>query len=246
MIKDPKERFSGLARGYSRFRPGYPPQLVDWIVEQARLRPGSRMADIGCGTGISTRLFLARGFDAVGVDPNEDMLSEARRGSGSFFKGDSSATGLRDSLFDLVIAAQAFHWFPLDPALAEFSRILRPEGCCCAFWNIRETTPLLEEYEGLLRHYSAEYKDIPKPDSVLALLRSHAGIKEYNEARFGHIQTMNRDEFFGRVYSSSFVALGVAKKPDFDRELAALFERHQSQGRVSFHYRVLAALWRPA
>ena len=78
MTLDARERFSGLAGLYDRHRPSYPAALLDWIVTSAGLAPGDPVADIGCGTGIATRLLAERGFDVVGVDPNQAMLAEAR------------------------------------------------------------------------------------------------------------------------------------------------------------------------
>jgi len=68
-------RFSGAAAGYARFRPGYPEALVDWVVAESAVREGDRVVDVGCGTGILTRMLARRGFDVVGIDPNEDMLA---------------------------------------------------------------------------------------------------------------------------------------------------------------------------
>jgi len=74
---DSCERFSVTADLYERYRPAYPAPLVDWIVQAAALVPGDAVADVGCGTGISTRLLAARGFQTVGVDPSEAMLTRA-------------------------------------------------------------------------------------------------------------------------------------------------------------------------
>jgi SAM-dependent methyltransferase len=76
---DPRQRFAGAASGYARFRPSYPDALVDRVLAESGARPGDRVADVGCGTGIFTRLLAARGLDAVGVDPNEDTPAVALR-----------------------------------------------------------------------------------------------------------------------------------------------------------------------
>ncbi|MBK8613096.1 MAG: class I SAM-dependent methyltransferase [Flavobacteriales bacterium] len=71
------ERFTGLATIYGQARPTYPPELVRWCLEQAPA-PGL-IVDLGCGTGISTRLFATTGHPVIGIDPNADMLATARR-----------------------------------------------------------------------------------------------------------------------------------------------------------------------
>ncbi|MBK9417486.1 MAG: class I SAM-dependent methyltransferase [Flavobacteriales bacterium] len=79
--------------------------------------------DLGCATGISTRLFAATAR-GDGIDPNAGMLATARaEGTQDYRVGTSEHTGLPDACADLIIAAQAFHWFDLDRTFAEVERI---------------------------------------------------------------------------------------------------------------------------
>jgi SAM-dependent methyltransferase len=76
MRVDARDRFAATADLYERWRPTYPDALVDWLT--AGLAPGSTVADLGCGTGIFSRLLAARGLHVIGIDPNETMLDKAR------------------------------------------------------------------------------------------------------------------------------------------------------------------------
>src|SRR5688572_16290540 len=137
-MKDSRERFTATVDNYEKYRPTYPSELIDWVVATSGIGPGARVADLGCGTGISTRLFAARGFNVIGIDPNEEMLKRAiRAGGAEYRKGEASATGLGDRSVDLIVGGQAFHWFDLAPTFREFRRILKPHGRCAAFWNVR-------------------------------------------------------------------------------------------------------------
>ena len=242
---DSRERFSAAADHYHRHRPSYPAALIDWIGEATGLRPPARVADVGCGTGISTRLFAARGFDVVGVDPNEAMLAHARGDGGARYQaGTATETGLPDAGVDLVTVAQAFHWFDVPAALAEFRRILARPGWCAAFWNLRHTSPFNDDYDALLRARSTEYEVLLKPEETIRSILASDAIADARQGEFPNRQRLDRDGLFGRAYSSSYVLHGVADPEGFNRALDEVFERHQSEGRIEFVYRTVAVCFR--
>jgi SAM-dependent methyltransferase len=71
------EVFTPLAADYARYRPGYPPELLDEIVAVCGMQPTWRIADIGSGTGNLARLFLQAGYPVAGVEPNREMREAA-------------------------------------------------------------------------------------------------------------------------------------------------------------------------
>jgi SAM-dependent methyltransferase len=247
MSLPPTQRFDATAEHYSENRPSYPPALVDWLIGVAGLRPGARIVDLGCGTGIATRAFAARGFDVVGVDPSERMLERARAAGGATYRrGESTATGLDAASFDLAIAAQAFHWFDIPATLAELRRILVPRGWCAAFWNLRADTPPLREYDALLRRYSTTYAKTPKPLPTIAAIEARPEVVSATKAEFPNAQRLDREGLVGRALSSSFVQHGVDERATFERELRDLFDRHQQGGEIELLHRTVAIAWQLA
>ena len=65
-----EKRFEKVADLYDKYRPGYPDEVVTWF----GLPAGARVLDLGCGTGISARLFAKHGYAVTAIDPNEAML----------------------------------------------------------------------------------------------------------------------------------------------------------------------------
>ncbi len=238
---DARARFSETAELYDRYRPSYPRELLDWIVAQCGLRPADPVADLGCGTGISTRLLAARGLDVVGIDPNEAMLERARAAGGArYLRGEANATGLPTGSQAAVSVAQAFHWFEVPAALREIGRVLRPGGRSCVYWNLRASSPFLDEYAALLATSSSEAEVMERPLRTIAALRAAPALRQPCEAEFAHAQSFGREGFFGRVFSSSYVQHGLADRAGFERALGALFDRHQRDGSVDFVYRTVA------
>jgi SAM-dependent methyltransferase len=244
---DPRDRFSGAADAYARYRPSYPDALVDWVLADAGVRPGDPAADVGCGTGLFTRLLAARGLDVVGIDPNEDMLGAARRAGGGprYARGEAAATGLADASLALVTVAQAFHWFAIDPALAELGRVLRPGGRAATVWNLRGRGALMDAYEALLQRFCSEYRVLEGWEETLARLRAHPAVDGCREFETPNAQSFDLDGLRGRSWSSSYVFRGVSDREGFDAALAGLFREHARDGRVLFPYRAVALAFSP-
>lgn len=147
--------YTKLAGDYTKYRPGYAPQVAEAILSYVQRDPACiDAADIGAGTGIWTRALAARGLRSiVAVEPNDAMREhgiEASRGTEIVWRrGSAEATGLAGNSADLVSMASSLHWADFDKACDEFHRILRPGGVFAAMWNPRllEANPLLVEIE---------------------------------------------------------------------------------------------------
>jgi SAM-dependent methyltransferase len=128
---------AGFAQTYDANRPAPPAALLDLLCTYAGVDRPVLVADLGSGTGLSTRVWADRAQEVVGVEPNPVMRARAeartRVWSVRYVEGYSSATGLPDGAADIVTCAQSFHWMEAEPTLAEAGRILRFGGVFAAY-----------------------------------------------------------------------------------------------------------------
>lgn len=245
-MKNSKTRFSETSGNYDLYRPSYPRKLVDWIIKTSKIKSSGIIVDIGCGTGISTRLFDKRGFTVIGLDPNKEMLSYAISHGGNVLYGLGTAekTGLKKQSVDLITVAQAFHWFNVKNVMKEFKKVLKPQGSVCAFWNIRVMSPFMEDYQKIVDKFCVDYPRTKKASETIPEIKSFSGIKYFKEASFPYFQKFNLEELIGRAYSTSYVVHGVKDHDEFKKSLKKIFDKHQKKGKVEFIYKTVAALWK--
>ncbi|HCJ28328.1 MAG TPA: class I SAM-dependent methyltransferase [Pseudomonas sp.] len=136
--------FSIRSNDYAQFRPSYPDSLFDWLAEQCRQ---TRYAlDVAAGTGQATLPLLARFDRVVACDASSDQLT----GSSGWrsvqrFAAQAERLPLRDGLADLLVVAQALHWFATPTFFAEAKRVLAPDGLFCAWcYSLLQIDPMLD------------------------------------------------------------------------------------------------------
>jgi SAM-dependent methyltransferase len=241
---DPTSRFSDRVQDYVRWRPGYPPAVLEALRRDLGLQPGHVVADVGSGTGLLSRLLVENGNVVYGVEPNREMAAVAEAdlgGTGRFHSvdGRAEATSLAAGSIDLVTAGQAFHWFKVPESRAEFRRILRPGGGVALVWNLRrlDSTPFLRDYETFLQRWSDDYQEVSAQYAEEESLRGLFGDAGWIERRFDSVQHFDFEGLRGRLLSSSY----TPKQGDPRREamlaaLPAVFEAHAREGRVAFEY----------
>lgn len=237
------ERFSNRVANYVKYRPDYPREIIAWLEGLDALSDTSVVADIGCGPGISSRMFLENGNRVIGVEPNAAMRSAAESEMAAFpnfsvVDGTSEETSLSDASVDLVVAAQAFHWFEPKRTRDEFSRILRSGGAIVLIWNERQldTTPFLIEYEQFLLKYATDYEKVRHENVDHGALRTFFG-NDYYAATFQNLQEFDLEGLRGRLLSASYMPSETdAVFAHMADDLRALFAKHSENDRIKVFY----------
>jgi SAM-dependent methyltransferase len=120
-----KDHFSSVAANYADFRPVYQPALADLLAERAPAR--GLALDCGCGNGQLSTLLAARFDKVIATDASASQIAAATQHPRVAYKvAPAEASGLPDRCADLVVAAQAAHWFDLPRYWAEVGRVAKP------------------------------------------------------------------------------------------------------------------------
>ena len=240
---DSVERFSNRVTNYIRYRPHYPREIIGFLETKCGLSHETIIADIGCGTGISSLLFLENCNAVTGVEPNAAMRDAATEYLAQFpdfsiVDGTSDKTMLPDASVDMVVAAQAFHWFDPEKTRSEFRRILKPGGWIVLMWNERQldSTPFHVAYEALLVKYANDYGAVRHENITDEELRNFFQA-DYRKATFANFQVFDFDGLKGRMLSASYMP--TESDPKFEQlmeELRDLFAKHAENGKIKVLY----------
>ena len=199
----------GFANGalYDAARPSYPAEALEFFVATFELGPTSWVLDLGAGSGIFSRQFAPYVGRVIAVDPSASMRETLAATSPEIevLDGRDTAIPLPNDSVDVVVVAQAFHWFDVEPALAEMHRVLVPGGGLGLIWNERdESTPWVRELSVAMGW------DLHQPYRVGTDFRPEIargpfeGIERHH---FLHEQILSHDGLRQRVLSTSYISL---------------------------------------
>ncbi len=205
--RGPYTAFAEVAAAYERGRPGYPDEAVRWLVGNEPCD----VVDLGAGTGKLTRSLVALGNRVTAVEPLDEMRAElvAAVPGAVALAGIAEAIPLADAAVDVIVCAQAFHWFDQTAAQREIARVLRPGGRLALVWNSRD------DRDSWMARLSAIIGNETVQESDVFPVVAESGLfGPVETATFAFEQVLDREGLLELVLSRSY----CAKLPHADRE----------------------------
>jgi len=173
--------FANSAATYVRGRPEYPREADDWLRSDLGLWTGKAALDLGAGTGKFLARLRVAGATLSAVEPVPAMLEQLVATNLDVVAklGSAEHIPFSDCSFDVVICAQAFHWFATAEALAEIRRVLTPGGALGLIWNVRDESvgwvaalsEIIRPYErNVPRYHTEEWRRLFPADGFSPLM----------------------------------------------------------------------------
>lgn len=211
--------FGRVAGVYDRTRPAYPDRATRFLGGEAP----ARVLDLGAGTGKLTRALAAAGHDVTAADPSVPMLEQLASVSDiSCVAAQAEHLPFPGGSFDVVVVAQAFHWFDPAAALPQIARVLDDGGTLALVWNQRdESIPWsrrLTEVVGSDSHDLAAYASRLPASGLFC---------DVERATYGFWQHLDLAGLLGLVGSRSYViALDDGERDALLERVRTLYAEH--------------------
>lgn len=235
------KKFTGKADIYSKYRPSYPKEYINYLISANSLSSTSVIADIGSGTGILSGQLLEKRLEVICVEPNADMRTLAENQLKGFSRylsvnGSAEDTTLQEKSIDLITVAQAFHWFDKERFKAECRRILKQNSKIALVWNSRDFSSEIIQENALIckkmcpsfNGFSGGMEESPE------IIQGFYGDGNFEIITFQNDLQLDLDGFIGRNLSSSYAPKSTDVNYDaFISALTDLFDKYSENNMIT-------------
>ena len=248
--------FGRTVEDYSRYRAGFPEAFFQRIQARGLIKAGTRLLDIGTGTGTIARGMALRGCQTFALDIAPEMLTQAQKTDDvaaadiEYFAGSAEVLPIKSAMFDIATAGQCWHWFDGIRAARQAMRILAPNGIIIIahFDWLPQAGNVVAATEALISRFNPAWQ-----------LGGGNGfypqwLDQLHETGFVELETFSfdldlpyrHDAWRGRIRASAGIGatLDDARVAAFDRELKRVLETIFPDDPLTVPHRVFAVIGR--
>lgn len=231
-----RNNFGHMGVEYSAARRGYPNEVFEYVKYLSKEK-NSKILDLGCGTGISTRQLKGYFSDVTGADKDQLMIDQALRQSADipYIVTNADDLPFKSRQFDIVTAFTAFHWFNDEKSLKEIKRVLKHEGLLFVALKTNrkdENEDFRKGYHSILKKFAGEdYDATYKHHEVELMLK--VGFSNLRQKSFFVDEKYTVEEALVLLRSLSLWNLvKEADRPRMLEEMKKFYENHLTKGFV--------------
>jgi ubiquinone/menaquinone biosynthesis C-methylase UbiE len=228
-----KRRFESTAAYYDRFRAPYDEAVISWAARAVGLDASCRVLDLGTGPGSLAIPFARLAGEVVAIDPEPEMLAQARHRAAEagvdirFIEGSSNDLSVTPGPFRLATMGRSFHWMDRPATLAALDALLDPGGAVALFAsNAPRSAPWWNKAREIAERHVAEGMTANRwrrepgwiPHEAVLLASPFAHVERYATIR---LERIDLDHVVGRLFSMSSTSpkrLGD-RRDAFERDL---------------------------
>lgn len=229
--------FAGTAWHYARYRPGYPPAFIADVIHRFGLKGAGRLLDLGCGTGQLTVPLAAHVAEAVGVDPEPEMLAEAAQHAGDqaisnvrWVQGSSADLPGGLGYFRVVTMGRSFHWMDREHLLTALDEMVDDDGGVVIANDsclVGPTTPWQQAIEEVQRRFlPADHPGTAAPSGTYQTheeLLATSAFRRVNRQVYEFLRPWSLEQVIGYLYSTSLPLARLLgdRRPEFERAVTS-------------------------
>ena len=242
-IIDSTKFYFGKQEDYSKYRPSYPKELFNFLVENYNLK-NKDIVELGAGTGKFSKIVSKFCNKVYYVEPNIDMINKGKEyccdcNNIVYVNSSAENTKLHNEVADIVFAVQSFHWFDKSTVKDEVKRILKPNGYFAIVWNDweDENNEFSKEYFKYISDWNTKLTGRKYQHKNIDDRKSFFKEGMYDTYTFIHSKEYDLEMLIGLSKSLSYAPKEHEKYYDeFIKGIIEIFDKYQCCDYVRFDF----------
>lgn len=238
--KKESEMFNLTADYYDKYRPSYPMEIIDELITRTNILVGAELLEIGAGSGKATELLKDRGYNICCIEPGKDLVTIGKYKFRNYPNIKYECTRFEDygeqkNFYDVIYAAQAFHWVPQPIGYKRCAEALKSGGYLVPFWNMyitfdndldNELLDISAKYGGFADFLSEEECD-KRISSIISSIGESGLFKKPDVYRHIWKQSYTAEEYYGFVLTgNSFIQKSNEEKENAYSDIVNLANKY--------------------